>query len=91
MMKPLLSCAVLFAVLVTPALAAPPFKQLDVNSDKTISQKEAEGWRPLVRVFDQLDKNCDGKLQKIEYNYLITGKKAPETCVEKTPSVVKIK
>ncbi len=91
MKKSLLPCAVLFAVWATPVLAAPPFEQLDVNSDKTISQKESEGWRPLVRVFDTLDKNCDGKLQVIEYGYMLTGKKAPEKCAGKTSSVVKIK
>ncbi len=91
MMKSLLSGAVLFAVLATPALAAPPFKELDTDHDRTISRQEAEAWRPLIKVFDRLDKNCDGKLQEIEYNYLLTGKKAPETCADKTPSVVKTK
>ncbi len=91
MMKPLLSGAVLFAVLATPALAAPPFKELDTNHDRTISRQEAEAWRPLTKVFERLDKNCDGKLQEIEYNYLLTGKKAPATCADKTAPVVKIK
>lgn len=84
--------AVLFAASVAPALAAPPFEQMDANHDKTISPKEAEAWRPLPRIFEQLDKNCDGKLQLIEYDYLQTGKKAPETCVkDATPPVVKTK
>jgi len=93
MKKPLLNTglAILFFALGTPALAAPPFEQMDANRDKTISPKEAEAWRPLTRVFERLDKNCDGKLQAIEYDYLLTGKKAPETCVDAKPSVVKIK
>lgn len=91
MKKRLLSCAVLFAALVTPALAAPPFEQMDANRDKTISPKEAGAWQPLTRVFERLDKNCDGKLQMIEYDYLLTGKKAPETCADAKPSAVKTK
>lgn len=82
-MKKLLLCSCFTAFLATlasPALAAPPFAELDTNIDKTISPKEAEAWRPLTRVFTALDKNCDGKLQEIEYNYLITGKKAPKNC-----------
>ena len=91
MNKSLLSGVILFAVMVTPALAAPPFKQLDTDHNKTISRQEAEAWRPLTKVFDTLDKNCDGKLQAIEYGYLLTGKKAPGKCAGKTSSVVKIK
>ncbi len=85
-------CAVLLSASATFALAAPPFEQLDADHDKSISPEEAEAWRPLTKVFERLDKNCDGKLQMIEYDYLITGKKAPETCAKNAaPSVVKIK
>lgn len=84
-------CAVLLSASATLALAAPPFEQMDANHDKTISPKEAEAWRPLTKVFERLDKNCDGKLQEIEYDYLLTGKKVPETCVDAKPPVVKVK
>ncbi len=78
----LCSCfATLLAAVAAPAFAAPPFAELDSDRDKTISPKEAETWRPLTRVFTALDKSCDGKLQEIEYGYLITGKKAPDACL----------
>jgi len=82
-MKKSLLCGgfVALFIITAPVLAAPPFVELDSDHDKLISPKEAEAWRPLTRVFDALDKNCDGKLQEIEYGYLLTGKKAPDACL----------
>lgn len=82
-MKKSLLCggfAALF-IMAAPVAAAPPFAELDSNRDKLISPGEAEAWRPLTRVFEALDKNCDGKLQEIEYGYLLTGRKAPDACL----------
>ena len=77
----LYGCFGLLAAIAFPVLAAPHFTELDSDHDKTISAKEAEAWRPLTRVFAALDKNCDGKLQDLEYGFLLTGKKVAGTCL----------
>ena len=61
----------LAALLHAPGLMAvgplPPFSFVDEDGDRKISRSEASAERDLIRVFDQLDSNRDGRLSRLEY------------------------
>ena len=51
------------------AMSGPPtFHSLDANSDGMISKSEAEGVPDLVKAFNRLDKNRNGKLDRTEFS-----------------------
>lgn len=57
----------------TAAYAAPPFEVMDVDKDGFVSLEESAKLKSLPKVFKYMDKNENGKLEPVEYNYLRIG------------------
>lgn len=47
--------------------AIPAFRDLDTNKDGFVNTAEAKAWSDLTVMFEHIDMNQDGKLDKAEY------------------------
>jgi Ca2+-binding EF-hand superfamily protein len=64
----LVLCAVSgLAIAADDSQAAPAFRDLDTDKDGFVNKKEAMAWSDLTAVFEHVDMNQDGKLDKSEY------------------------
>lgn len=53
--------------------AAPTFEAMDTDKDGHVSLKESEQLKSLPKVFKYMDKDENGTLEPVEYNYLRIG------------------